>query len=100
MPDEKYAVKWKSENGNFKIYHPAVNTDCKICKGKGTAGRIAVFEIFKMSAELGEITNVGFTENKLWAEAKRQGMVTLRQDGIIKALEGKVLIEEVLRETE
>jgi type II secretory ATPase GspE/PulE/Tfp pilus assembly ATPase PilB-like protein len=33
-------------------------------------------------------------------EAKRQGMLTLRQDGVIKALEGIVSIEEVLRITD
>jgi len=30
------------------------------------------------------------------AEAKRQGMITLRQDGIIKVLEGIISLEEVL----
>lgn len=100
MPDEEVAAKWKSDFGDFKVYHPAPNPECKICKGKGTAGRIAVFEILRMTRELSDVLNVGYTEGKLWDEARRQGMVTLRQDGIIKALEGKVLIEEVLRETE
>ncbi|MEK9194695.1 MAG: ATPase, T2SS/T4P/T4SS family, partial [Patescibacteria group bacterium] len=84
----------------YIIYHPEPNPSCRICKGKGVAGRIAIFEIFRMTRELGDLINAGFTEGKLWDEAKRQGMVTLRQDGIIKALEGKVFFEEVLRETE
>jgi len=92
------------KNINFKtpysVYHAAPSPDCKICNGKGTAGRIALFEVFKITRELSELISAGFTESKLYDEAKRQGMVTLRQDGIIKALEGKVLIEEVLRETE
>ena len=41
-----------------------------------------------------------FNENRILDEARRQGMITLRQDGIIKALDGIVSIEEVLRETE
>jgi len=53
-----------------------------------------------MTRELGDIISAGFTENELWKEADRQGMVTLRQDGILKALDGKVFIEEILRETE
>ena len=40
------------------------------------------------------------TAQKIAKEAKNQGMLTLRQDGVIKALEGLVSIEEVLRETE
>ncbi len=91
---------WKSETSGFKVYHSKPNPDCKICKGKGTSGRIAIFEILTMTKELGDVINGGYTESKLGDEAKRQGMVTLRQDGIIKALEGKVLIEEILRETE
>ena len=91
------------EELNFKkpyyIYRPAKKTDCQICGGKGTSGRIAIFEMFKMTRELGDLINSGFTEGKLWDEAKRQGMLTLRQDGIIKVLEGKIAMEEVLRET-
>ena len=40
------------------------------------------------------------TTQKIVAEAKRQGMITLRQDGIMKALDGITLMEEVIRETE
>lgn len=75
-------------------------TACKTCGGKGTLGRIAIFEIFRMTRELGELINSNFTEGKLQDEARRQGMITLRQDGIIKALDGIVPLQEVLQETE
>ncbi len=84
----------------YIIFHNNTDQACKTCKGKGTVGRLGIFEIFRMTKELANIISVGFMANKLAEEAKRQGMVTLRQDGIIKALEGKVLIEEVMRETE
>ncbi|MCP6720201.1 MAG: GspE/PulE family protein [Patescibacteria group bacterium] len=84
----------------YNTYHTNPKADCKSCGGKGFVGRIAIFEIFRMTRELGEIINAGFTEGKLRDEARRQGMVNLRQDGIIKALEGDVLLEEVLKETE
>ena len=60
---------------------------------------MALFEIFQMTRELGDLIGKGFTEGQLWDEARRQEMVTLRQDGILKALSGDVLMEEVLRET-
>lgn len=82
------------------MYHVEPNPDCKVCKGKGTRGRVAIFEIFRMTRELSEIINKGFSENALMDEAVRQGMVDLRTDGILKALQGDVLLEEVLRETE
>jgi type IV pilus assembly protein PilB len=83
----------------YRIYRTGGKIDCKTCGGKGTTGRIAIFEIFRMTRELGDLISSSFTEGKLWDEAKRQGILTLRQDGIIKALEGKISMEEVLRET-
>jgi type IV pilus assembly protein PilB len=81
---------------NFQIYH---SPGCQACKNKGVSGRIALFEIFEMTPELEEIINTGPTEHKILEEARRQGMITMRQDGIIKALGGLILIEDVLRET-
>jgi len=72
---------------------------CKECKNKGRVGRIAIFEALSMTSELEQIINDEPTEGNILKEAKRQGMVTLRQDGILKALEGLVSIEEIIRET-
>lgn len=82
--------------GPYSIYH---SPGCEACKGKGVSGRIAVFEVLSMTPELEAIINAGATEGAILAEARRQGMVTMHQDGILKALEGTVSIEEVLRET-
>ena len=43
-----------------------------------------------MTPELEAIISSGIEEGKITDEAKRQGMVTMRQDGILKALEGVV----------
>jgi len=100
MP-ESLRKKVKSEYSTpYKVYKPEPDDNCEICNGKGTSGRTAIFEIFKMTRRLGNIISGGFTEDKLWKEAERQEMVTLRQDGIMKALEGEVLLEEIIRETE
>ena len=100
LPDDlKQKVKAKYKKP-YKVYKSEPDENCEVCGGKGTVGRVAIFEIFNMTRELGDIISAGFTENELWKEADRQGMVTLRQDGILKALDGKVFIEEILRETE
>jgi type IV pilus assembly protein PilB len=83
-------------DGPYKTYH---SPGCDACKGKGVSGRIAVFEVLIMTPELEAIINAGATEGAIIGEARRQGMITMHQDGIIKALEGMVSIEEVLRET-
>lgn len=72
---------------------------CKECRGKGITGRVAIFEALLMTREMGEIISAGATENKIADEVKRQGMVTMRQDGLAKAVQGLVSAEEVLRET-
>jgi type IV pilus assembly protein PilB len=81
----------------YQIFH---SPGCPACKGKGTAGRIAIFEIMKMTRELEKIIASNPTEADVVDEGERQGMITLRQDGILKVLDGLVSIEEVLRETE
>jgi type IV pilus assembly protein PilB len=88
LPSKPYRL-WKAGN----------KPDCKTCKGKGTSGRQAIMEIFLMSPELGNIISKGFSETALKEEAKKQKMVTLREDGVLKALHGDISLEEVLRET-
>ncbi|MDO8557527.1 MAG: GspE/PulE family protein [Candidatus Jorgensenbacteria bacterium] len=89
----------KQTSAPFTLYKTGNKPDCKTCKGKGVSGRVAIVEIFKMTPELGDLISSGFTEGKLWAEAKRQGMMTLRQDGVIKALLGEVSLEQVIQES-
>ncbi len=86
----------KNFNEPYQVYH---SPGCPACQNKGVAGRIALFEILRMTPELEEIVNTTPTEHRILEEAKRQGMITLRQDGILKALKGLISIEEVLRET-
>jgi len=80
----------------YKIYK---SPGCEKCKGKGTSGRIALYEVMKMTRELEDIISSGVSEGKMKDEGLRQGMVSLRQDGVMKALDGIISIEEVLRET-
>jgi len=77
----------------LELYEPV---GCEKCRNKGTKGRIAIFEMIEMTKELENIVLSGMSEAKLMTEMKRQGMVTLRQDGLIKALEGIVNFKEVI----
>ena len=91
--DTKKGLNYKKP---YQVYRAP---GCKVCKGKGAVGRVAMFEVLAMTRELENIISAGVSEGKIIDEAKRQGMITLRQDGILKALEGLVSIEEVLRES-
>ncbi len=87
-------AKYKSP---FTIYH---SEGCETCKNRGTVGRVALYEVLAMSPGMETVISSGPTLQKIAAEAKAQGMVSMRQDGVMKALEGLVSIEEVIRNTE
>lgn len=85
-----------NKSGEYEIYH---SSGCAVCKNKGINGRVALFEILEMTPQLEAVISSEINELKILNESKKQGMVTLRQDGIIKALKGLISIEEVLKET-
>jgi type IV pilus assembly protein PilB len=72
---------------------------CKRCGNEGYSGRIGVFEILKITKGISEIITSNPSEAKIFEEAKKQGMITMEQDGILKVLEGITSMEEVLRVT-
>ena len=67
---------------------------CEFCGKKGTKGRIAIFEALSMTPELEKIVVEGPTESKIRAESRRQGMITMQQDGVAKVLRGFISFEE------
>jgi type IV pilus assembly protein PilB len=73
------------------IYQALPSATCP----KGTRGRLAVFEVLQMTPELEHIILNEPSEATITAEAKRQGMITMRQDGIKKVLSGRVGLEEL-----
>lgn len=81
----------------FKLYEAQ---GCKACGMKGIKGRIAVFEMISMTKELESVVVKSPSENSIREEFIRQGMITMKQDGILKALEGVVSLSDVLRVTE
>jgi type IV pilus assembly protein PilB len=73
---------------------------CKKCRFEGYSGRIGVFEILTMTDTLAELILKEPSEVKIVEEARNQGMITMKQDGILKVLDGMTSIEEVLRVAE
>ncbi len=73
---------------------------CKKCNGTGYSGRTGVFEVLEMTDQLEEIILKEPSEIRIAQEAKRQGQITMKQDGILKVLKGITSIEEVQRMAE
>lgn len=73
---------------------------CKRCNNLGYAGRIGIYEILEMTEGLETIILEDASETEIAKEAKKQGMITMKQDGILKVLKGLTSFEEILRVAE
>ena len=87
---EKYGYDPK---GGVHLYR---GTGCESCGNSGYRGRIAIYEAFEVNDVVKQIiTDDHANEAKLTEEAHRQKMISLRQDGTLKALRGLTTLTEV-----
>ncbi len=63
----------------------------------GYHSRIGIHEVLKVSPTIRDLVMKGATSAQIEVQAKKEGMITMIEDGIFKALQGKTTIEEVLR---
>ena len=70
---------------------------CQTCAGSMYYGRLGIFEVFPVSDAIGKLVLKRSSNTEIEAQAVEEGMVTMKQDGYLKALEGLTSIEEVLR---
>jgi len=74
---------------------------CEKCNNLGYRGRIGIYEVMMMNEEIEKITLSGqATEYKLQEIAQKSGMITMVQDGLLKALEGITSVDEVFKKAE
>lgn len=104
--EELKRIKEELKNISKKISVPKITESVKIpeavgcqeCNNTGYKGRIGIFETFSVDDDM-----ENFIQNKpsvasLREKAVAKGMVTMKQDGLIKVLEGMTTLEEVERE--
>lgn len=76
-----------------------VGGGCSVCNNSGYKGRIGIFEILNVTEPIRQLALKRATSTELAEQAKKDGLISLRQDGILKALDGLTTIEEVWRVT-
>lgn len=76
-----------------------IGKGCDKCSNTGYKGRIGVHEILENTPEIEDLIVKHATSQDIEAQAVAQGMVTMWQDGFIKAVKGVTTIEEILRVT-
>ncbi len=70
---------------------------CSECGDTGFLGRVGIFEVLPVSDKVGKLILSHADSGEVEKHAVEEGMITLKQDGYLKALEGMTTIEEVLR---
>jgi len=70
---------------------------CETCNQSGYKGRLGIYEILTMSEEIKAAMSETVSEYQMRELAKQQGMITMQQDGVLKALEGLTSVQEILR---
>jgi type IV pilus assembly protein PilB len=63
----------------------------------GYKGRMGIYEVFDVSEAIQELILKRATSTEIEAQAKAEGMVTMRQDGYLKALAGRTTVKEINR---
>ncbi len=74
-----------------QFFHAQPTDECPT----GTRGRTAVFEILRMNKKLENVVLKEPVDEKIRAAARSDGMLTMREDAIVKALEGEIPFEEI-----
>jgi len=72
---------------------------CDNCNGTGYRGRVGIFEIMVFNDEIRDLVMNGASTNILREAALRNGMRTLRENGLLAIYDGVTTIEEVVKET-
>lgn len=104
LPKTKEEVAQISEDLGYKDLPLAGQNAYTLVKGKDTpatprgyAGRAGLYEVMDVNEEIQKLIVSRATSNEIQRKAIEQGMITMRQDGYLKALQGLTTIEEVNR---
>ncbi len=73
---------------------------CQECNFTGYLGRIAIFEVLKITNAINKMILKMASAREIEEQAKTENLITMKQDGYLKVLEGETTIEEILRVAE
>ncbi len=89
-------LKMANANKEIELFR---GKGCKRCFQTGYKGRVGITEILTFSSQIKELVLAKAGESKIKAAARAEGMKTMREDGLAKAIAGLTTLEEVLRVT-
>lgn len=86
--------KWKKEGKTLKL--PKI-VGCEKCNNTGYLGRIAIYEVMPITEKISKLIIEKAAASEIQKLAMEEGMLTMKQDGYVKVLEGTTTLDEVLR---
>lgn len=92
---EEKTLEKVSDWSKVAFYKPLPSKECP----DGYLRRVGVHEILKMSEAIRNLIMSNATSNDIEKQAKKEGMMTMLEDGIVKCVQGITTIEEILRVT-
>ncbi len=92
LQDEKL-VKESAKLDSLPFYHPKQSAECE----DGYKSRIGIHEILSVSVTIRDMILHNASPDEIEAQARKEGMLTMLEDGIYKASRGITSLEEVLR---
>lgn len=90
---EEKVIGEKDDLKSIPFYKPKKTEECP----DGYSGRLGIYEVLPMSRTIKELIIKGETTDVIEEQAKKEGMISMLEDGIFKAAQGLTTIEEVLR---
>lgn len=91
------AANTKVDLDKLTFFGPGKKEGCSVCGGFGYKGRVGIYEIFTITPTIESMILKGTsTESEIGDQAAKEGMITMAQDGLLKALDGLTSAEEVL----
>lgn len=91
----------KEEAVDVELAHPKIymGQGCRLCGSTGYVGRVGIFEVMPLSDKIKQLILDRVSTQDLFKQARTEGMILMKQDGLIKVLKGVTTIEEVIRVT-
>ncbi|MFW6263072.1 MAG: GspE/PulE family protein [Thermotogota bacterium] len=82
---------------NQEEYYEYTGTGCQTCRKTGYKGRTGIHEVLIVDKKIRQLMNEGVPESQIEAIARKSGMRTMFEDGILKSINGETTIDEIKR---
>ncbi len=95
-PEKELLERLRVENPDATFFK---GRGCDVCNGTGFKGRVGVYEIMRVDTNVASAVRKGLRSDAIQEAAQESGMITLREDGLRKAMDGQTPLSEVLAVT-